>query len=342
MDFTTRGAGKAAIMRRPPALQTGDTVALISPASPFSRNGTSPDDGVSAVKSRLKRVGLRTVVMPYAANRNQSYGYLAARDGERASDLMEAFADPKIDGILCVGGGYGTPRLLDRLDYEVIARNPKVFIGYSDITALHLAIGQQTGLVTFHGPMGFELASFERSHSPLPQHEFTWDWFLRATMSTQPLGMLPVKAPWQNSPLECVVPGHARGRLVGGNLSLISNTLGTPYEIDTKGKIVLIEEVGEAPYRIDRMLTQLRLAGKIEAAAGLIFAEWTQCDSPDPARPSLTLRQVLADIIEPLQIPTIYGLAAGHGPGRITLPLGTLVSLDASACRITVEESGVE
>lgn len=325
-------------MRRPRVLQTGDTVALISPASPFFRYGGSPAGIVSAVSTRLQRIGLRTVLMPHAMGAN---GYLAGPDQDRALDLMAAFADPNISGILCLGGGYGTPRLLDLLDYELIARNPKVFIGYSDITALHLAIGQRAGMVTFHGPLGFEIAKLESGASPSPEQSFSLEWLLRATMSTQPLGTLPIQAPWQNTSLECIVPGNVQGRLVGGNLSLIANTLGTSFEIDTTGKIVLIEEVGEAPYRIDRMLTQLRLAGKLQAAAGLIFAEWTDCDPPNPARPSLTLRQVLADIIEPLKVPTVFGLAAGHGPGRLTLPLGALVSMDADNPRIVVEESGV-
>lgn len=181
-------------------------------------------------------------------------------------------------------------------------------------------------------------------------------------MQPEPLGQLPAQSPWQDAGLQSIVPGIARGPLVGGNLSLLSDTLGTPYEIDTADKIVLIEEVGEAPYRIDRMLTQLRLAGKLQAAAGFIIAEWTDCEPSDPSRPTLTLRQVLADIIEPLGKPTVFGLAAGHGPGRLTLPLGVPVTIYAGAdadagtgvdvstrgavlewglCRVVVEQSGV-
>lgn len=333
-------------MRRPTVLREGDAIALISPASPFARDQRTPGEVLNDVAARFQSVGLRTVVSRHA---KATYGYLAGEDEARASDLMAAFADPEIDAILCTCGGYGTPRLLDRLDYGLIARNPKVFIGYSDITAIHLAIGRRAGLVTFHGPMGFELSRTRDTVgggvglAECP--DFSWNGLLRAVMSTEPLGELLAQAPWQDEPLKCIVPGQARGALVGGNLSLLSATLGTPYEIDTKGKIVLIEEVGEAPYRIDRMLTQLRLAGKLQEAAGFIFGEWTDCDPPNPSRPSLTLRQVLADIVEPLGRPTVCGLAAGHGPGRLTLPLGVTVSINASLdphrCRIVVEESGV-
>lgn len=327
----------ASARQRPPLLKPGDTVALISPASPIPTDGTTSAAIIASVSERLGQVGLRTSVGTHAT---EVYGYLAGPDEDRAQDLMDAFGNPDIDGILCMNGGYGTPRLLDLLDYDMIARNPKVFVGYSDITALHTAIGQRANLVTFLGPLGFELARpFRPSDRVIDA--FTWEWFIRAVMQPDPLGPLPAQAPWQAHPIECIVPGVARAPLVGGNLSLLSDTLGTPYEIDTKNKIVLIEEVNEAPYRIDRMLTQLRLAGKLQAAAGFIFAECINCVPADPYRPSLTLRQILADIVEPLGKPAVSGLAAGHGPGRLTLPLGVTVTVDADTGRVVVEESGV-
>lgn len=331
--------------RRSRKLRPGDTVALIAPASPIYRNGEAPNQIIERARRKLHEAGLRTVVGEHAYD---ARGYLAGRDEDRARDVMAAFTNPNVTGIICLGGGYGTPRLLDLLDYDVIRANPKVFVGYSDITALLTAIGQRAGLVTFHGLMGWDLAP--RSTAPAAVHAqaFTWEHFLRAVMRAEPIGELPLTAPWQSTPLHTVVPGTAVGPLAGGNLSLLANTLGTPYEVNTAGKILLIEEVGEAPYRIDRMLTQLRLAGKLVAAAGIIFAEWIDCE-PERGRPSLSLEQVVADIIKPLGKPTVAGLAAGHGPGRLTLPLGVEVRIEAPPGetgdgrhpRIIVTEPGV-
>jgi len=307
----------------PRRLKPGGTVALVAPASPIYRNGETPRQIVERVRRRLHAAGFRTVVAPHA---HDARGYLAGRDEDRAQDLLEAFADPAVDAILCLGGGYGSPRLLDLLDYDLIARHPKIFVGYSDITALHAAIGRRTGLVTFHGLMGWDLAP--RADANPRAVAFSWEWFVQAVTRAEPLGELPARAPWQPQPLYTVVPGSASGRLAGGNLSLLAATLGTPYEVDTAGKILLIEDVGEAPYRIDRMLTQLKLAGKLDDVAGFLIAEWVDCE-PEPGRPSLTLAQVLEDIIAPLGKPAVAGLAAGHGPGRLTLPLGVEVRIEA-------------
>lgn len=325
MEHVSRSAGRRRELRRPRKLKPGDTVALIAPASPIYRNNETPRQIIDRVQRKLHEAGLRTVV---GAHAHDARGYLAGRDEDRAQDVMAAFQNPDVAGIICLGGGYGTPRLLDLLDYNIIAQNAKVFVGYSDITALHTALRQHAGLVTFHGLMGWDLAPRSTGAAAARTQTFTWDNFLRAVMHGEPLGELPPQAPWQATPVHTVVPGIATGPLVGGNLSLLSDTLGTPYEIDTAGKILLIEEVGEAPYRIDRMLMQLRLAGKLEAAAGIIFAEWTDCE-PEAGRASLTLEQVIADIVAPLGKPTVAGLAAGHGPGRLTLPFGVEVRLEA-------------
>src|SRR5690554_2046956 len=327
---------------RPRRLRPGDRVALIAPSSPAYGSNATARQMIERARSRLHDAGLRTVV---GAHAEHAHGYLAGRDEDRAADIMAAFTNSELAGIVRLRGRYGTPRLLDRLDYDVIARNPKVFVGYSDITALHLALTQRAGLVTFHGLMGLDLAARPATQAEADARFFTWEWFLRAVLRPEPLGPLPARAPWQAGPVHTVVPGTAAGPLAGGNLSLIANTLGTPYEIDTAGKILLIEEVSEAPYRIDRMLTQLRLAGKLDAAAGFIFAEWTDCQ-PEAGRPSLTLEQVLADIIVPLGKPAVAGLAAGHGPGRLTLPLGAQVRLeappgDSGPPRVMVVEPGV-
>lgn len=332
-----RSSDETASRRKPPMLKPGDTVALISPAAPVPTERATPTDVVVSLQERLAQLGLNTVVGTHAFD---VHGYLAGTDEDRAADVMAAFTDPKVQALLCINGGYGTSRLLDLLDYDIIARHPKVFIGYSDITALHTAIGQRSRIVTFLGPLGFEFARQYRLHAAADK--FTWEWFRRAVMQPEPLGELPSKAPWQTASLQSIVPGIARGLLVGGNLSLLANTLGTPFEIDTTDKILLIEEVNEPLYRIDRMLTQLRLAGKLQTARGFIFAECINCGSADTSRSKLPLRQLFADIIEPLGKPSIYGLAAGHGPGRLTLPLGVETTVDGNNALVIIDESGVK
>lgn len=336
-------------MRRPEGLRPGDTVALVAPAS----GGPGAAGDLERARAKLAEVGLRTVVGPHALD---GRGYLAGRDEARAADLEAAFADPRIDGVLCVAGGYGALRVVDRLDYELIARRPKVFAGYSDITALHVAIGQRAGLVTFHGPMARDIGSAFRAAPPgervaaglgetdgaVAAAAFTWEHFVRAVMRAEPLGEL--RQPSWAPPLEVVVPGRASGPLVGGNLSLLVATLGTPFEVETAGRILLLEDVDEPPYRIDRMLTQLRLAGKLDAAAGFVVAECAGCLPAQTGRPSLTLREVLDDILAPLGKPAVYGLAAGHGMSRFTLPLGVRATVDAVGARpaVVIEEPGVD
>lgn len=318
-------------------LKPGDTIALVSPASPIPTDGRTVDNIIASISERLAGVGLHTVVGAHAKG---GHGYFAGTDDARAEDLMDAFTSRDVDGIWAANGGYGTPRLLDLLDYDAIAANPKVFIGYSDITALHTALRQRARLVTFLGPLAYELARPFRTRNRAAD-EFTWEWLMRAVMRPQPLGELPAQAPWQTQPMQPIVPGVARGPLVGGNLSLLSNTMGTPYEIDTADKIVLIEDVNEAPYRIDRMLTQLRLAGKLQAAAGFIFAECINCTSSPLSPRGPALIEIIKHLIEPIGKPAVYGLAAGHGPGRLTLPLGIAVTVDGDGARVIVDESGV-
>ncbi len=204
-------------MRRPRMLRPGDTIALVAPASPMTRAAEPGDVVVQRARRRLEAAGFRTVIGPHALD---ARGYLAGRDEDRARDLMEAFTDPDVDGIVCLGGGYGSMRLLPLLDYETLSRHPKVFVGYSDITALHVVIGQRAGFVTFHGAMGWDLARVPQTEAEAQADAFTWHWLLRALTRPEPLGRLPSSAPWQQAPLRCVVPGRARGPLVGGNLSV--------------------------------------------------------------------------------------------------------------------------
>src|SRR5581483_7644437 len=264
-------AGTGALWARPPAnegiirprvLHEGDLVGVITPSS-----YVSDPDRLALVETTIKYFGLRARM---GKNVGKRAGYLAGSVEDRLQDLHEMFRDPEVKAVFAIRGGYGAAQLLDGIDYDLIRRNPKIFVGYSDITALHLAIGKRTGLVTFHGPV--VLSGFSA---------YTQEWFRKAMFSPEPLGAV-TNPPESNllrpaHPLRTVRPGKGRGRLIGGNLTLISTTMGTPYEIDTRGRLLFIEDVGEEPYRMDRMLTQLRLARKFDGVAGVIFGECHEC-----------------------------------------------------------------
>jgi muramoyltetrapeptide carboxypeptidase len=294
----------------------------------------SDPDRIALAERTLKYFGLRA---RFGRNVRRRTGYLGGSAEERVADLHELFADKEVRGIFCIRGGYGSAQLLDKLDYGLIRRNPKVFLGYSDITALHLAIHRETGLVTFHGPV--VVSSFT---------EYTQKHFRSALFQTEPIGR--VTNPPDTNPLRpahilrAVRPGRARGRLVGGNLSLISALMGTPWEIDTRGRILFLEDVGEQPYAVDRMLTQLRLAGKLDAAAGIVFGECSDC-RPRDFQPSFestfSLGEVVDSILGGLKIPVLYGLTIGHTDDQLTLPLGVEATLDAGSGELVIEEPAV-
>ena len=307
---------------KPKKLNPGDTIGVIAPAGPWDLDLSMA--GVSWLGEQGFRVRL-------GMNIQQYLGYLAGTDAERAADINAMFASPDIDGIVCLRGGYGTMRLLDLVDYECIRTHPKVFVGYSDITALHLSIGQRTGLVTFHGPM-------VASDMGKGLSDYTWDYFSRAITISEPLGAI-INPPNLLYP-EFIVQGRAQGYLTGGNLSLIVSTLGTPYEIDTRGKILFLEEVGEAPYRIDRMLTQLLLAGKLQDAAGIVVAVCEGCDMDDA--PGFTLEEVLRDRLGNLNIPVLYNLHFGHTREKATLPLRVMAILGSGIGGLEVIETATK
>jgi muramoyltetrapeptide carboxypeptidase len=248
------------------------------------------------------------------------------------------FRDPEVKGVFAIRGGYGASQLLDRIDYDLIRAHPKVFLGYSDITALHLAIQKRAGMVTFHGPV--TLSRFT---------PYTQTCFRKALFETAPVGR--VTNPPDSDPLRpahtlrTVRQGRARGPLIGGNLTLVSTTMGTPYEIETSGRILFLEDVDEEPYSIDRMLTQLRLAGKLTAAAGVIFGECQDC-RPRDFKPSyestLSLGEVVDEILGRLHAPVLSGLTIGHTDDQLTLPLGVMAELDAGSGELVIEEAGVE
>ncbi len=312
---------------RPRALRVGDTVAVIMPSTPV------PDpDRLALVKPTIEHFGLKLKPGRSLGKRTAAF---APSIEERLADLHEAFSDPDVKAVFPVGGGYGTMQILDRIDYSLIRRNPKIFTGYSDITAMHLAFHKLSGLVTFHSPVVLSaFTGYSQVH------------FRKALFETKPIGL--VANPPEGNPLRpqhrwrTVRPGVAKGALVGGNLTLVSHTMGTPYEIDTRGKILFIEDVGEDTYSIDRMLMQLQLAGKFEQAAGVIWGECNDC-GPGTCRVSsaspFTLGETVDNLLARLKIPVLAGLTIGHTADQATLPLGVRATLDADKGQLTIEEA---
>jgi muramoyltetrapeptide carboxypeptidase len=308
---------------KPKRLAEGDTVGLVLPAS-----ATLEGDDIQLAKEQLEALGLKVVIGDHAYDR---HGYFAGRDRDRAADLNRMFADDRIAGVVCYTGGWGSPRVLPYLDYATIARNPKVLIGYSDITALLNAIHQRTGLVTFHGPVGGS------SLDP-----YSLDNFRRVVMTPEPAGLLaaPPKKPTElvdraNRVLH-LHPGKATGRLVGGNLTLLATLMGTPYEIETEGAILFTEDVREEIYRIDRMLTQLALGGKLDRLAGFVFGRCSECKATN-----FSLEDVLRDRFAAGPAPAISGLSFGHIEQKLTIPIGVTAMLDADAGTLEVTEAAV-
>jgi Uncharacterized proteins, homologs of microcin C7 resistance protein MccF len=302
-------------MLKPKPLFPGARVALIAPSGPVPSERYDP--AIRAVED----LGLCPVVFESC---RREHGYFAGSDELRADDVNRAFSDPQIDGILCMRGGDGAQRLMGRIDFNLIRRNPKYFSGYSDITTLHIAINQCCGFVTYHTPMpAVELCG--------GADEYTMDSLKRALFcgSSGKLENPP------GIPLKTLVGGCARGILTGGNLSLVVSSLGTPYEIDTRGKILFLEDTDEEPYRIDRMLVQLRTAGKFRDCAGILFGWWTNCVPRRPGN-SLTLQEVFDELLPPERKPTLMNLACGHDLPNLSLPLGCEVEMDADSGWLTV------
>lgn len=301
-----------------PALRPEGTIALIAPAGPAGPAELDAEQAEQWVRNR----GYNLRIFPGVLERD---GYLAGSDDTRLNDLHAAFADPQIDAIFCLRGGYGTPRLLDRLDFDLLRANPKPFVGYSDLTAVHLAISRYAGFVTFHGPM-FKVDLLGDKQQPTESSLFS---LLRGQLGAGSVLAHPVAYP-----LTTIAPGIACGRLLGGNLSMIAAVMGTPFEIDADGIILLIEDVNEPIYRIDRLLTHLRLAGKLAQVAGVLVGDVAGVDKA-------ALERLLKQTFEPLCIPVLAGWRSGHCDPNLTLPMGALVRLDAGEQRLVLEQDVV-
>lgn len=303
-------------MIRPKPLKKGDTVAIIAPASPADKNL------IDSCINSLENLGLNVVV---GKSCTSEYGFLSGTDDIRANDINSMFANKSINGIFAIRGGYGCARLLNLIDFNLIKKNPKVFIGYSDITALHIAINQKSKLITYHGPM----VSTELIKG---LDEYSFNYYNKFLFCND--NMIELCNPIEN-PIKTINPGIAEGKLIGGNLSLICSSLGTKYEINTKNKILFLEEVGEVPYKVDRMLTHLKQSGKLKDANGIILGAFTDCVAPKDKK-SLSLDDIFNEIILPLKKPTIYNLACGHCLPTLTLPLGAKIRLDANNIKLNV------
>ncbi|HIA51706.1 MAG TPA: LD-carboxypeptidase [Candidatus Melainabacteria bacterium] len=314
-------------------LVKGDTVGIVAPASPLEN-----ESEIDYTYQWLKKIGLKYKVGKHLFD---SYSDFAGSDENRIADFNAMWADPEVKAVMPMRGGNGAARLLNGIDYDLIAKNPKIIVGYSDITSFLIAIHQKTGLVTFHGPMmgGF----FEGS--------YTYHNYLKAVMGNKPLGLITDKEEkelWnpEGPPTRHIIAkGKARGRLTGGCMTLIRQLMGTPYEIETEGKILFLEDLDAEPHEIDRMLYQLHLAGKLQKAAGIVVGECTNCRPGSSGRNSFPLNfsldRILEERLRDLGIPVIYGLRFGHSKEKFTIPLGVMASLEAtdSGVRFKIEES---
>lgn len=305
----------------PRALRPGATIAIVAPS------GAVAPGLLDAATARLEGAGFR---VRSGADVYARRGYLAGdSDAAKAAGLSAVFADPAVAAVLCAKGGYGALRILPLVDWDVIRANPKPFCGFSDITALHAALRRETGLVTFHGPM----AVWDRDDA---QPEWNWAGLIAALTATQPLGA--IAAPAGATPTEALAPGVAEGVLDGGNLSMLAALCGTRWQPRFHDGIALLEDTNEAPYRVDRMLTQLLLAGAFAGVRGIVFGDSPDCDRP-PSPRGLTLRDVLLDRLGPLGVPLLYGFPCGHTAHRATLPLGVRARLDVAAGTLTPLEA---
>lgn len=304
---------------KPASLQPGDKVGIIAPAS-----AGDPQRLTQAI-AFLEGLGLQVSL---GRSLMKKHGYLAGTDQERLDDLHHMFADEEIKAVFCARGGYGTGRIASRIDYQLIRDNPKIFWGYSDITFLLNAIFQKTGLVTFHGPMLTSDVAKDDVH-PLTLETFQQLFVPQTLRFDETI-----------SPLQTMVEGEASGPIVGGNLSLLVSMLGTEFEIDTKDKLLFIEDIDEEPYRVDRMLNQLKMAGKLEQAAGILVCDFHNCQ-PKKEKDSLTLEQVLNDYIVPAGKTALKGFAIGHCSPNLAVPFGVTGRISTHEKSFTVDESGV-
>lgn len=319
---------------KPPALRAGDTIVLVAPSRPVNlANVQEIEAGLTAMGFHVRR----------AANVGETWGFLAGTDDARATGIMDAWRDPAVQGIFCIIGGSGATRMLDQLDFEYIRQHPKVFTGFSDITALHLAIEKKANLVTFHSPTSKYVYAGNLKERPFATETF-WrtvraDKYLDENGQRVPNGWLFNTADL-TTPTLSLSKGVARGRLTGGNLSLVAALMGTPYEIETKGKILFLEDIHEEPYRIDRMLSTLRLGGKLDGLAGVVLGRFAECDAEIP-KASFSVDEVLDLYFKDRPYPVISRFPVGHVEENATLPIGALAEINGDNATLRLIEDPV-
>jgi muramoyltetrapeptide carboxypeptidase len=312
---------------KPPRLRAGDTVGLIAPAG-FVDDAFDLD----MVRETIVAMGLKPKAAPHLGSRS---GYLAGTDAERAADLNAVYADRQVRAVFAVRGGWGCARILPLLDFAAIRRTPKLLVGFSDITALHLAFAAKAGFTTIHGP-----------NASASWGSYSWDAFRAVAFDgatptlTNPVGHED-RLVQRVGRIRTFRPGVARGRLLGGNLTVLAALVGTPWLPDFTGAILFIEDVSEQPYRIDRMLTQLALAGILGKVKGVVFGQCTDCEPGGPGYGGFTLSEVLQQHLEPLGIPAFQGGQFGHVANQYSLPLGIEAEMDAGAGTIRLLEPAV-
>lgn len=325
----SRQSPKPETIVRPPRLKPGDEIGIVAPAS-----ATFQTIDVDIARESLEALGLKVKIGAHVLAR---HGYLAGGDKDRAADINGFFADDSIKAVVPIRGGWGSSRVLPHLDYDTIRRNPKVVVGYSDITALHNAIHAKTGLVTFHGPNG--MGRWD---------SWSLDYFKRVLFAGEAVTLSNlVKLSDRNAltptehRMQTITPGTARGRLLGGNLTVLTAILGSPYVPSFEGAILFLEDVGEDLYRVDRMFTQLKLAGVLDVIRGFIFGTCAEC-GPGEGFASLTLEEIFADHIKPLGIPAWFGAMIGHQTPQWTVPIGIEAEVDAPKGTITLLSPAVK
>ena len=302
-------------MKYPKALEKGDTIGLIAPAGPLR------DIKIEEIKYELNRLGYKVKI---GKSCYLSYkGYLSGKDEERALDLERMFLDKDVDAIICIRGGYGCARILNLIDFTIIRDNPKVFVGFSDITALHIAINQISNLVTYHGIMAASIKKWD---------DFTYSSLIKALNFKEEL---LVENP-SNEKLISLYGGCCEGSITGGNLSIIVSTLGTEYEINTKNKILFIEEIGEYTYKVDKMLNHLQMAGKFNDCNGIIFGEFTNCKKAFQNEEGIL--DILKEIAQKNKKPAIYNLKSGHCIPMVTIPLNMSCYLNCNENQIKIRK----
>ena len=312
---------------KPPRLKAGDKLAIVAPGSYISEE---------ELQDSIKNLNQLGFEIAYSEKILLQNGYFAGTDKERSEDLMKMFSDKSIKGIVCARGGYGCARILPMLKYDVIRENPKVLIGYSDITALLYGIYQKAGLIAFHGPVG--TSTF---------NDYSINNFKKVLLKPERTSLFKNSTSCDDENIygvTTIVKGKGKGRLVGGNLSIMVSLIGTEYDVNYSGKIVFIEEIGEEPYRIDRMLTQMIQTGKFEHAAGVMMGIFRKCEVKEEDASfskSFNLMEVLKDRLSRLKIPVVYGMSFGHVKDKFTIPFGALAELDASKQTFTLLEKAV-